>query len=695
MPYFFIITALIITASPVVLYSQAALRWQSLAGPNGGIGNDLLETTNSTYIATNGGIYCRKAGAWQSLALLNEQVLYLAPLGDSALIAANEQTVWFQADTGWYSTSILPEQKIIGLFTTAGGTIFAILEDSGVYVSTDSAKSWQQKNYGLSGLKIRSGVANDIGLIWLATSYGVFYSQNGGNIWLSYAGGMPFIETKNVFLNPFTQTLFVTRRDSAGIARKERGEPLWQWADSTLDINTVAFDPEGNCYSGSTDGKLYYSATDGQDFRFMGLLPYPYPIKKIIARSGGRLLAIQENRGIVSSADSGKTWTLTNEGLFASDVVQLSALPNGILWAASPTPGSGYSKFENQWQRKEQTALLSRLCSGLAINSDTLFIGGLGGQLLYRSIDGGNSWQPLWPTGDNRIGIQRIFYDPYRKRVYVSTYSQELYYSADWGISWQITASGLPRGVSDMAFSENFSLVANRLGIFKLDVQGLQWQPFDAGLPPQAIISLATNAKAQKIIATTTSGIFELMNNRWVQIFSNTGKYNFTVCTVDDSGNYFAGTDRAGIFYKLQTADSWQPLNDGLPNNCGIRSLIISPENKLIAGSSSSGVWESTVLDSLYNAATAGSEQLPAAVLFELYPNPLTDKLYFTRKEAHTPAQLTIISLTGQIYYQLQLPPGLSTVAIDIALLPSGSYCLQYQSSNRYATQRIIKITNN
>lgn len=80
-----------------------------------------------------------------------------------------------------------------------------------------------------------------------------------------------------------------------------------------------------------------------------------------------------------------------------------------------------------------------------------------------------------------------------------------------------------------------------------------------------------------------------------------------------------------------------------------------------------------------------------AAMRFNLWPNPSSDRIIFERGNASSRAQLTIHSLSGQIVSSNKFESGRSNLEIDINTLPQGVYLIEYVDDSRNQILKFIK----
>ena len=238
-------------------------------------------------------------------------------------------------------------------------------------------------------------VERNTNIVYAATaSGGVFKSVNSGISW------KPVFDEQAV--------------SSIGDVTVSQSEP---------DVVWVGTGEANNRQSSSWGNGVYKSADGGKTWTHMGLkethhipriLIHPANANVVYVAAQGRLWGPNEERGVFKSTDGGKTWTKSlyiNADTGVNDIAMDVNNPDTIYAAA--------------YQRRR---------------SPFGFNGGGPGSGIYRTTDGGASWQKLsngLPKGDmGRIGL-----DVYRRNgnvVYASVESEQsgVYRSDDKGETW-------------------------------------------------------------------------------------------------------------------------------------------------------------------------------------------------------------------------------------------------------------------
>ncbi len=130
---------------------------------------------------------------------------------------------------------------------------------------------------------------------------------------------------------------------------------------------------------------------------------------------------------------------------------------------------------------------------------------------LYKSIDGGRSWQRL-----TTIDVTVVALDPdHPGTVYVGTGEGAVYKSTDGGTTWQRESTGLETagreaiGVIALVVDPTHLstlYAATGPGVFRSTDAGKSWHSLTAGLPDLDVTTLALDATGRTLYAGTAGG---------------------------------------------------------------------------------------------------------------------------------------------------------------------------------------------
>lgn len=304
--------------------------------------------------------------------------------------------------------------------------LFASTRGDGVYRSTDAGASWEKANDGLDDLVIPHLFLSpdDDGLIYAVTREGVVMGSNsGGDAWAPVEGlqgrevsAMAFApDAPDVVFAGTTGTVLVSEDRGSTWDEKPVGDEVHIEAiaaspayseDETIFVGTA----EDGVWRSVDGGARFTEASRGlSDRRVLDL-----QISPEFSEDGG-VMASTWLDGTFRTSDQGDSWSRDAEGLTTNEQADLLERPHFIGLAES-TPGDG--------------------------GGSTIFLSGFNG--LFRSTDGGDSWQEL--TTQDATNLQAVRVSPDFAQdgtVFVATYLNGALRSEDRGDTWTPINQGL------------------------------------------------------------------------------------------------------------------------------------------------------------------------------------------------------------------------------------------------------------
>lgn len=85
---------------------------------------------------------------------------------------------------------------------------------------------------------------------------------------------------------------------------------------------------------------------------------------------------------------------------------------------------------------------------------------------------------------------------------------------------------------------------------------------------------------------------------------------------------------------------------------------------------------------------TLSSEEFDSKLNIAMYPNPVSDKLYFSSSTNISIEEVSIHNLQGQKVYEISLPND----QIDVSQLTNGIYILKFATNDEIETKKFIKL---
>ncbi len=281
----------------------------------------------------------------------------------------------------------------------ADPTVFLAPSGGGVLKSTDGGRRWVQVDAGLAEGAIQEWVLPDVwsiavspafgedAVVFLGSSNGVFRSTDAGDEWLQVPGGGRDVTTPAVAVSPAYE------------------------ADSTVFAGT--FD---GVFRSTDGGETWRRTSEGLgDARVWALAVSP-------EFTSDRTLFAATATGVFRSADGGHTWEAPTAGL-----------PDLRVYSLDVSPEFGVDR--------------------------TLFAGTSGG--LFRSTDGGGSWTRLREGLRDGSSVFAVKVSPdfqSDRTVYAGTDSEGVMRSVDAGQSWEPVNRQLRTlGINSLALPSNYA----------------------------------------------------------------------------------------------------------------------------------------------------------------------------------------------------------------------------------------------
>ncbi len=311
-------------------------------------------------------------------------VIALHPTNPNILYVATNDYIYKTRNGGqnWENLSRgMSHSRVISMAVDPAypATVYAGTKGDAVYKSHDGGQRWVSLRAGLDDVTITSVVNQfvfdplDSNRLFVATTMGVFETQNGGELWQKRMDGMKeVLMVVTLALDP-TRPAIMYAGTSGGVYKTVNEAKRWEKANNglvssdelqssrALGVTMVQVDPydHDTIYTATLRG-LYKSTDIGRSWIRIGQgLPDQMIITMLLDRAAPYVVYVAGREGVYRSEDGGVTWKAMNNGLATLNVRSLA---------------------QSQ------------------IDPKTWYVG-TNGSGLYRSRDGGETWVSLPPVG--------------------------------------------------------------------------------------------------------------------------------------------------------------------------------------------------------------------------------------------------------------------------------------------------------
>ena len=476
--------------------------------------------------SNSGGIYKSQDGGdtWITLSSLstkklvvNGNTIYAAVPGVGIYKSIDGGTSWIVKNNGISASSInslsglVMDQSNPNILYTVSNTWTNQLQS--LYKTTNGGDSWinvpagkpyvtVNKLWTSSGSWFSSGSYSltidptNSNRIYLADSYTVWKSNDGGTTWSTNAQGLETTVTDVIKSHPLIPGLVIIgSRDVTGVISKDGGtttRSLWDWRTGNISdsniwgvdyvnkdvniLNATIYVSTGNDILNI--GNLWKSSDGGSTWHTLPNLPSPGQKKALaIDQKNPNIIYISaNNNNIYKSTDYGNSWRHLTNGLPSSNSdfkkIVIDPTNTNILYALDTKNGVYKSTDGGSSWLQSNKGFSSDLgtnnnfnCLAIDPNHTNILYGGGQYAGLYKSIDSAGNWKTVLTN----FSCGAVFVSPINSAVYAGG-------MAEW---WFNSQTGLYASYNE---GNNWSSIGDLVNNIPLPyIKSIEEDPFSPG----------------------------------------------------------------------------------------------------------------------------------------------------------------------------------------------------------------------
>jgi photosystem II stability/assembly factor-like uncharacterized protein len=398
--------------------------------------------------------------------------------------------------------------------------VFAATHEHGVYRSTDFGLHWQPINNGITNYSARSIVVDPHSPKSNPTIYmgpwkysGIFKSVNGGESWFlqnSSAGNRIYslsidpVDSENVYASVFP----------GGVLKTMNGGENWFITGlQGREVINTAINPKDPryLYSGTNGNGLFMSADRGNTWqlRQKGLHATRVSALQVSAADSQWLFTAVRGAGVLQSLDGGQNWTRLGTDIGDDKILGLVSPPENPEWLFALTENAGLHRCNLQpggtcWE-KVNIDFPALIHQQIAYSPTHPFT--------HPPLLVDENKTPRLPDADPPL-LSLVFAPSNPQIAYLGTAGAGLYKSMDGGFTWNPAGFSGSKIVSVVVDADNpyYIFAATETGVWVSNNAGVNW--YDTGLAGVTIYALALGVPTVPY-AATDNGVYWIASQGW------------------------------------------------------------------------------------------------------------------------------------------------------------------------------------
>ncbi len=464
-----------------------------------------------------------------------------------------------------------------------------------------SCLSWQPINQGLESHAPILALAVDPAdpQTLYAGAYhtpGLYKTSDGGRHWQVMDGGLEGQVVYALLAVPDSAPggTAVFAGSLEGLYQSSDGGKKWQRVDGlpAAAVYALAADGHGNLYCGTAGHGLFRSDDGGPPFV---PIPLEYPptsqviLSLAVSADGKTILVGTDGWGVLGSWDGGRTWRRALETAFVSEV------------ALDPYHGQvGYARTRKALYRTEDAGRDWVLSSeGIEKRIDAVAVpvrrpgviyAGVSGSGVYRSTDGGHTWQRTGPGIRPWVAIFTLVVVPGPEPVLYAGAWDGVYRSDDDGASWRRLNHGLGsvevQAVTLAPDDPEIVYATDIDGVHRSTDGGEHWQRLNPGPEQKGYLALVPAGRGLLYAGAHGGGVVRSDDGgqTW-QVMESSPQVAVVRLAVDPANRQrlLARAAYERVYESTDGGETWRARWEGLDLSTEIIAVAISPYDPRIA----------------------------------------------------------------------------------------------------------------
>ena len=467
------------------------------------------------------------------------------------------------------------------------------LSESNLYLVDSKTFTWELKKTisgNMGGVVVNASNSNQIAFYTEATSNsdsGVFVSKDSGKTWdEAKIDGSQY--SAIAIGSQDTSTLYVAGRyfPNGEDCEDEEGED-----DCTPEKNSAIFisnDFGTSWIKSSSIPKGVFKEIELEEGQELEEEDIDKVTVLYVSPSDDDHIFVGTSNLLLKSGDRGLSWESLSDTFHRSDIKGLAIHPNNpniIYVRIGLYTFSDCSDVDNDDPDYEES--VSKYCPGI-----------------YKSTDGGESWKLLEEvTGDPSEG--GVYINEYNDSEIYSVFGRETFVSKDAGISSDVFLDTKEHpiipdvGVEIITFGESEAEVfmAGLQGVYRTYDNGKTWIETNTGFVGSEVVDLATALDGTMYATTYNLGIFKSTDGGKNWVFASFGIknwYGMQLATHPEDPDTIFTTTNGGVYKSTNAGESWKLIgsselcdDEDVGGNCHYHGIVVEKEApfKVLVGS--------------------------------------------------------------------------------------------------------------